>query len=94
MTTTDASALPVTEQSLEQKAQLLDQALHALWSQGSMGLSPISLTLAFLDWALHVGTSPGQQMLWLQQALSAIPQGLAWQAQDKDPRFRHEAARP
>ena len=91
MTATDASPPPGTEQSLKQKAQLLDQALHALWSQGSMGLSPISLTLAFLDWALHVGTSPGQQMLWLQQALSAMPQTMAGTEQEKDPRFRHEA---
>ncbi len=91
MTSVDNPAKTGPDTELRQTAQQLDQALHALWSQGSMGLSPISLTLAFLDWALHLVTSPGQQMLLMQQALAALPLALDKPAaEEKDARFRHE----
>lgn len=35
-----------------------------------MGLSPISLALAFADWGLHLGSSPGKQLHLAQLALT------------------------
>ena len=91
MASPDTQAATSPDTPLRHSAQQLDQALHSLWAQGSMGLSPIALSLAFLDWALHLSTSPGQQMLLMQQALAALPSSLDPAAEEKDPRFRHEA---
>jgi len=65
-----------------------------------MGLSPISLALAYADWAMHLAASPGRQMLLAQQALAlsyevmtrSWQQQLALEASDEpvaetDPRF-------
>ena len=40
-----------------------------------MGLSPISLALSHIDWALHLATSPGKQWVLTQKAFE-----LGWQA--------------
>ena len=92
MSSEEHTTLDESDIALRRAAQGLDQALHAIGSQASMGLSPISLTLAFLDWALHLGTSPGQQMVLMQQAVADLSQALNTPAtEEKDPRFRHEA---
>jgi polyhydroxyalkanoate synthase len=51
-------------------AQTMVQMAH--WSAG---ISPISLALAWTDWALHLATSPGSQNRLMQQALQS---SLAW----------------
>lgn len=40
----------------------LDAAVHAQLAKAAGGLAPISLTLACLDWAMHLATSPGRQL--------------------------------
>jgi len=85
----------------ESPTQRLDRLLHASAAPLTRGLSPVSLSLAWADWAWHLAVSPGRQMelaaLGAQLAAdtlrhaggdgSAAPAGDA----DDDPRFRHEA---
>lgn len=85
-----SSPTPATE-DLRLSAQKLDQAIHALWAPVGRGLSPISLTLAYLDWAMHLASSPGQQLLLMQQAMLDWPVQLFAKEEEKDARFRHEA---
>lgn len=39
-------------------AQGIDEAFHAQLAKANMGLSPIALTPAFADWAMHLAVSP------------------------------------
>ena len=73
---------------MRQAAQQLDQTLHSLWAKSSMGLSPIAMTLAYMDWAMHLGTSPGQQMLQAQQSWAALQSQLQDAGEESDARFR------
>lgn len=77
-------------------AQALDQAFHAQQAKASLGLSPISLSLAYADWALHLAASPGRQWLLVQHAAALFGQSLRQQPAldpddqplpEKDPRF-------
>ncbi|WP_155837425.1 alpha/beta hydrolase [Herminiimonas sp. CN] len=81
-------------------AKSLDAAFHTQMAKTSLGLSPISLALAYTDWALHLAASPGRQMLLAQHAMALSQQALTsqWQhqpatdaddkqVQDKDHRF-------
>jgi polyhydroxyalkanoate synthase len=99
-----AQELPVDKQLAS--AQALDAAFHAQLAKTTLGLSPIALALAYTDWALHLATSPGQQMLLAQRAVALSQQALAssWQRQisaptdtpaapDNDPRFSDPAWR-
>ncbi len=85
----------------ESPTQRLDRLVHASWAPYTGSLSPISLALAWADWAWHLGVSPGRQMelaaLATQHVAAALqvaggatedePAGDA----DDDPRFRHPA---
>ena len=65
----------------------------------NLGLSPISLALAYTDWALHLAASPGRQMLLVQRAIALSQQAMSpWQhepavdddselVRENDPRF-------
>ena len=53
----------------------IDKALHLQLSRASMGLSPIALSLAFADWAMHLAVSPGRQA-----HLGSLGISLSWQA--------------
>ncbi|WP_296447561.1 PHA/PHB synthase family protein [Rhodoferax sp. UBA5149] len=81
-------------------ARSIDEAFHAQLAKINMGLSPIALALAYADWALHLATSPGRQLLLAQRALELSQQALTstWQPEpaapahdqlmhEKDPRF-------
>lgn len=48
----------------------LDHALHAMAASMTHGLSPVSLTLAYLDWLVHLFTSPGKQLALVAEAHS------------------------
>jgi polyhydroxyalkanoate synthase len=58
-------------------AKALDDTVHAQLARASMGLSPISLALAYADWALHLAASPGRQMVLAQRALALSQQAVA-----------------
>ncbi|PZP93895.1 MAG: hypothetical protein DI587_27170 [Variovorax paradoxus] len=52
--------------------QALDHALHGLATTLTHGLSPRSLTLAFVDWLVHCSTSPGKQLGLAAEAHSLL----------------------
>ncbi|MGH6953625.1 MAG: PHA/PHB synthase family protein, partial [Alphaproteobacteria bacterium] len=45
-------------------ASPIDRLVHAHLARSTLGLSPAALAGAFLDWAVHLATSPGKQA-WL-----------------------------
>lgn len=84
----------------ESPARRLDRKLHAMVAPFTGSLSPISLGLAWADWAWHLAASPGRQIELAGRAAElgsdalrcaagqgpcALPEGEA----DEDPRFRH-----
>ncbi|MBQ0943497.1 polyhydroxyalkanoic acid synthase [Ideonella sp. 4Y16] len=92
--TPDASTDP--EQAARAAAQALDSRFHAAAAPLWGGLSPISLALAFTDWALHLATQPAQAARLAasaqQAALQCWGQALGGAPDDtRDPRFRHPA---
>lgn len=91
MTSTPPDSAAAPDAAMRQAAQQLDQTLHSLWAKSSMGLSPIAMTLAYMDWAMHLGASPGQQMLHLQETLTDLQQQWHSAGEEKDQRFRDAA---
>jgi polyhydroxyalkanoate synthase subunit PhaC len=87
------------EDAARDAASLFDSRLHAAVAPLSAGLSPIALSLAFADWALHLATQPAQvQRLALraqQDALLSLAgaMGETPQTEQDDPRFRAAAWR-
>ena len=79
----------------------LDELVHAELSKMSMGLSPISLALAYADWAMHLSASPGKQLALAQLANKLCQDTVAQQANispeaspyAKDARFDSNARR-
>ncbi len=47
-----------------------DRLVHALQGRWTLGLSPASLMLAYLDWLVHLGNSPGKVNELTQNALA------------------------
>jgi polyhydroxyalkanoate synthase subunit PhaC len=47
----------------------LDELVHAELSKATMGLSPIALSLAYADWAMHLSASPAKQLALAQLAM-------------------------
>ena len=89
------------EMPAESATQRLDRLVHTSFEPLSGGLSPVSLALAWADWAWHLGVSPGRQMELA--ALAAQKAAATWRVAlgapdeepagdaDDDPRFRHPA---
>lgn len=85
-----------TPETEESPTRRLDRLLHATAAPWVGGLSPVSLALAWADWAWHLGVSPGRQMeltalgaRLARNTLQVKDEGIG--ATDDDPRFRHEA---
>ncbi len=57
-----------TKQPDSTMLQSYDKALRAIASRYTAGLSPIALTSAYADWALHLATAPGKQMELLEKS--------------------------
>ncbi len=79
-------------------AQQFDSRLHALMARWGGGLSPISLALAYTDWAMHLATQPAEvsrlALLAQQQAQDCWAQTLGQAPPGRgDPRFAHEGWR-
>ncbi|MBI5256709.1 MAG: polyhydroxyalkanoic acid synthase [Burkholderiales bacterium] len=80
-------------------ATAFDSAFHAHAAPLTAGLSPISLSLAFADWAMHLATQPAQSMRlamaaqrgaydWWANSLTQQGNGVA---DGEDLRFSHPA---
>jgi polyhydroxyalkanoate synthase len=50
----------------------LDRLLQSMLGRMTLGISPASLGLAYVDWALHLGMSPGKQQELAEKALRKI----------------------
>lgn len=48
--------------------QTLDKSLKASLAKLTAGLSPIALSAAYADWALHLASSPGKQLALVEKA--------------------------
>ena len=88
----------------ESPTERLDRLLHASATPLTGGLSPVSLSLAWADWAWHLALSPGRQMelaaLATQLGSDTLrraagghgdPDAAPVGNTDDDPRFRHAA---
>ena len=89
----DQDAL-MNEPHEESPTERLDRLLHVAAAPLTGGLSPVSLSLAWADWAWHLGVSPGRQMelaaLAAQLGADTLQgNGNPAGAADEDPRFRH-----
>ncbi len=78
----------------ETPTERLDRLLHVAAAPLTGGLSPVSLSLAWADWAWHLAVSPGRQMelaaLAARLAADTVQgNGQPAGAADEDPRFRH-----
>ena len=89
-------------QVMRAAAHEADRSLHAALAQANGGISPASAVEAFIDWALHLGLSPGKQLALSQRALRTGVALAWWMARGgeapyppgpRDPRFRSEAWR-
>jgi polyhydroxyalkanoate synthase len=88
------NAPPSADAQSRAAATQFDSRLHAELAKVSGGLSPISLTLAAMDWALHLATQPGQATRLATQATQGL---LSWWADSltdctecaEDARFAH-----
>lgn len=75
-------------------ASALDDRVRAYLNSATMGLSPVALSLAAADWAMHLGTAPGKQMTLAQRALQLSQQAVQASLQpggEKDARFKDAA---
>src|SRR6266404_1529498 len=62
--------------SREADAYQADRALHALAARFTGGISPVALSLAYIDWAWHLAAAPQRQMEISQDALRSASQFL------------------
>ncbi len=85
--TLESAATSAPDAVMREAALQMDQTLHSMMAKTNMGLSPIAMTLAYMDWAMHLGTSPGQQMLQAQQSLADWHHQLENVSEEKDARF-------
>ncbi|WP_293975359.1 alpha/beta fold hydrolase [Sphingomonas sp.] len=57
---------------LEGVTQTLDRTAAAFVSQLTSGLSPVTMTLAYLDWIAHLAISPGKQVQLSTKAMRKV----------------------
>ena len=66
-----------------------DRAFHAMLARLAGGISPIALSLAYIDWASHLATAPQRQMEIGQGALRSARQffetALHWFSSNQSP---------
>ncbi|WP_146691062.1 PHA/PHB synthase family protein [Bradyrhizobium canariense] len=65
-----ASASPAAVETVTcATSDTLDRLVHAREARFSGSLSPVSLTLAYLDWALHLANAPGRKLELAEKGL-------------------------
>ena len=50
----------------------LDRIIHAAEGKITAGISPTSMMLAYIDWAIHLANSPGKQGELIKKAMKKI----------------------
>lgn len=51
-----------TSEAPQPETDAVDRALHAMLARLTGGISPVALSLAFIDWASHLASAPQRQM--------------------------------
>ncbi len=77
-----ARAAPAHATRSLEPTRAFDRGLHALYGKVGGGLSPITLALAWQDWALHLATQPAKALGLAAQAQAAATEWLASCAAD------------
>lgn len=54
----------------ETRFEKLDRLAHAHLAQATMGIAPSVMAEAWIDWAVHLASSPGKQMELVQRAVT------------------------
>ena len=69
--TTEGLAAPPPEAPAETRVEAneLDRAFHAMAARFTGGISPVALSLAYIDWASHLAAAPQRQMEVVQDAM-------------------------
>ncbi|MBV9564445.1 MAG: polyhydroxyalkanoic acid synthase, partial [Bradyrhizobium sp.] len=62
-------AHPVPHRAREAEDHEADRALHATLARFTGGISPVALSLAYMDWISHLAAAPQRQMELVQQAV-------------------------
>lgn len=70
--------------------QSYDKALRAIAAHYTAGISPIALTSAYSDWALHLATAPGKQLELFEKAIGKAFRLATHAALCTDPRVREK----
>jgi polyhydroxyalkanoate synthase subunit PhaC len=60
---------PGTGEVPQPETDAADRAFHAMLARLTGGISPVALSLAFIDWASHLASAPQRQMQITQDAL-------------------------
>ncbi len=81
------------EDEARTRAEALDGLLHAEAARWTGGLSPVSLALASMDWAMHLATQPAQATRLATEALG-MAAGAAVDALTQAHQPREASARP
>jgi polyhydroxyalkanoate synthase len=63
-----------TPQDPQAEPYQADRAVHAMLARLTGGVSPVALSLAYMDWASHLAAAPQRQMEMLQDALRGATQ--------------------
>ena len=50
-------------------AEIIDRSVHASTGRFTVGLSPMMLISAYMDWAAHLGYSPGKRLQLIEKAV-------------------------
>ena len=67
-----------------ESANSLDRLVQAWQARFTGGLSPASMLLAYFDWLVHLGSTPGKQAHLLEDAWQGALQLAAYTAQSAD----------
>lgn len=67
----EGGAAPASEkrQAPPPEADRFDRAFHAMLAGLTGGISPVALSLAYIDWAWHLAAAPQRQMVIAHDAL-------------------------
>jgi len=70
----------MSQTSFTELKNSVDRVIHALEGRFTQGVSPASLTLAYLDWLIHLGHSPGKISELLENILRKHQAYMIWSA--------------
>src|SRR5664279_1949702 len=64
-----AGLVPETHDGKQPEAYQADRAFHAMMARLTCGISPVALSLAYIDWVSHLASAPQRQMEMAQEGM-------------------------